>query len=108
MLISVVTAVILLCLPAAVLEFSEPNFGAMTMMRRIVGGEAILLAVVCSLLLDAHERGRLGASTFKALNLAAAASTALVRISSVHTIEVTHKHCRTYGTSGTHHEVQLS
>lgn len=76
----IIVGIALVLLPASVLESPEPNFTGETLMRRVAGVEALWLqGTVASVLLDASKRDRLGASTFKALNRASAASTLLVR-----------------------------
>jgi hypothetical protein len=70
---------LLILLPATVLEAPEPSFTAETLMRRVSGVNAgVLLTTVNWVLLDASGRARLGASTFKVLNITTGATVALV------------------------------
>lgn len=70
----------LLALPAVIMEAPEPAYAGETLARRVAGGEAgVLVASVNWALADAAKRGRLGASTFRALNRGAAAATMSVR-----------------------------
>lgn len=66
--------------PAATVESPEPTYTAETLMRRCSGvNAALLLGTVNYLLLSAAQRGRLGASTFRALNGTACLETIMVR-----------------------------
>ena len=56
LLLSLAVGVALLVLPLTVLKFPEPTFGAETLMRRVGGCEAALLALVSALLQDAAKR----------------------------------------------------
>lgn len=70
-LLALLVGTLLIILPSAIVESPEPTYTAETLMRRASGIAAAVGSGTANwLLLSACRRGRLGASTFRALNTA--------------------------------------
>ena len=81
MVLALLIGTLFIAAPAAILEAPAPTFTAQTLLRRVVGIDvAVLLSTAQWVLLEASERDRLYASTFRKLNFTVSAATVVVRL----------------------------